>query len=51
MITNRKKIELRKFKNHYLQGVSIDDLAFMFNINVKTVKYRIYKIRKGNDTK
>ena len=51
MVTNRKKIELRKFKNYYLQGVSDVELASMFNLTIGAVRNRICKIRKENDSK
>lgn len=46
MITNKKKIELRKFKKMYEDGVSADNLASIFNITIGAVRNRICKIRK-----
>jgi len=49
MITNKKKIELRKFKSYYLQGVSDKELASMFNLTIGSVRNKTHKIRKEND--
>lgn len=51
MLSNKQKIELRRFDKMYMQGISDIELASMFNITIGAVRNRICKLRKQSDNK